>query len=106
MTLLHYEQELHTILNAVSPAGQEPGADVRILNWGTVGAIRAALAAEPAHVLHISCHAEPGYLCLETRTGDEDLVDAERMIGEMIPALADDPPAHRPGWLLNEQGHP
>ena len=92
MSLLNYELELRTILNAVSPAGQVRGADVRILNWGTVGAVRAALAARPAHILHISCHAEPGHLCLETGAGEEDLVDARRMISEMIPAGSMIPP--------------
>jgi tetratricopeptide (TPR) repeat protein len=92
MSLLNYEHELRTILDAVSLAGQEPGAEVRILNWGTVGAVRAALAANPAHILHISCHAEPGRLCLETPTGEEDLVDAERMIGEMVPPDSMIPP--------------
>jgi tetratricopeptide (TPR) repeat protein len=92
MVLLNYERELNTILNAVSPEGQAPLADVRVLNWGTAAAIGRALAARPTHVLHISCHAEPGYLALETTTGDEDLVDAGRFLTEVIPARSSVPP--------------
>jgi hypothetical protein len=39
---------------------------VRVLEWGTPAGIRDELAVERFHVLHISCHAKPGALVLET----------------------------------------
>ena len=92
MVLLNYEEELRTILDAVSYASKDSATDVRVLNWGTVEAIRAALTARPAHILHISCHADPGHLCLETAAGDEDLVDAARIRREIIPDGSAIPP--------------
>jgi tetratricopeptide (TPR) repeat protein len=73
--LLDYEHELATILEQVDAARRDR-AYVRILNWGSVGAIREALAEERFHVLHVSCHAEPGRLVLEKPDGDADLVAA------------------------------
>ena len=53
--LLDYEAELARILQAVDPSRRRDGAYVRVLNWGTPEAIRAALAAgavpRPAHLL-------------------------------------------------------
>ena len=49
---------------------------MRVLNWGSPAAIRAALAEERFHVLHISCHARPGALILESDTGTAEKVDA------------------------------
>jgi hypothetical protein len=57
--LLDYEAELGQILDAVAAARRRGGAYVRVLEWGSVEAIRAALAAERFHVLHLSCHASP-----------------------------------------------
>ncbi|CAL9656445.1 tetratricopeptide repeat protein [Streptomyces sp. enrichment culture] len=83
--LLDYERELGRILDAVEP-GHRTGQRVRLLEWGSVAAIRDALDESPCHVLHISCHARPGALLLETRTGAEDAVDAARFLRDVLPS--------------------
>ncbi|MET7951437.1 tetratricopeptide repeat protein [Micromonospora sp. NPDC005324] len=82
--LLDHERELGRILGAVEP-GHRHGVRVRVLEWGSAAAIRAALAEEPFHVLHVSSHARPGALLLETPTGTEDRVDAARFLAEVLP---------------------
>jgi hypothetical protein len=88
--LLDYEAELARIVNVVDSARHRGGAYVRILRYGTLAAIRSALAEEVEgfHVLHISCHAEPGRLLLEREDGSEDAVDAARFWDEAVPAGA------------------
>ncbi|MFE5595346.1 tetratricopeptide repeat protein [Streptomyces sp. NPDC056549] len=83
--LLDYEREWARILDAVEP-GRRTGHRVRVLEWGSAAAIRAALEAEPCDVLHISCHARPGALLLESSTGEEDAVDAARFVRDVMPA--------------------
>lgn len=86
--LLDMEAELGKILDAVEPARRaagKSGAHVRILERGTVGAIRAALDAERFHILHLSCHAGRGVLVLEDDEGGEELVTPERLWREAIP---------------------
>ncbi|MEE1820321.1 tetratricopeptide repeat protein [Streptomyces sp. SP18ES09] len=85
--LLDYEREWARILDAVEP-GRRTGHRVRVLEWGSAAAIRSALEAEPCDVLHISCHARPGVLLLETPAGEEDAVDAARFLREAVPAAA------------------
>ncbi|HEV2769287.1 MAG TPA: tetratricopeptide repeat protein [Solirubrobacteraceae bacterium] len=53
----------------------------------------ATLKAEPEgfHVLHLSCHARPGELILETDDGREDPVSARRLLDEALPAGVDLP---------------
>lgn len=82
--LLDMEAELRRILDAVEPARRHSGAHVRILNRGTMRAIREALQVERYHVLHVSCHAAPGALILEDEQGQEDRVDAERFCREAL----------------------
>lgn len=82
--LLDYEAELSHILDAVDPS-RERHALVRVLEWGSLNAIRAALADEPCDVLHVSCHGRPGELVLETDTGAADRVDAARFMGALPP---------------------
>jgi CHAT domain-containing protein len=53
---------------------------------GAPAAIRDALAAERFHVLHVSCHAKPGALVLETDTGEADSVTASRFVREVLVA--------------------
>ena len=74
--LLDYEAELARILAAVQSARQRDQAYVRVLNEGSLAAIAAALEEDPEgfHVLHLSCHAQPGELILETHDGDADRV--------------------------------
>jgi tetratricopeptide (TPR) repeat protein len=84
--LLDMEAELRRILDAVEPARRKGHAAVRILEYGTVDAIRAALEQERYHVLYISCHAAPGVLILEDGDGGEDRVNAGRLWREALPA--------------------
>ena len=42
-------------------------------------------------MLHLSCHARPGELLLETADGQPDLVSAARLLEEGVPAGADLP---------------
>ena len=91
--LLDYEAELARIVAAVEPARRRGEAYVRVLNEGSLAAISAALAEDPEgfHVLHLSCHARPGELLLETPGGQPDLVTAQRLLEEGVPAGADLP---------------
>ncbi len=84
--LLDYEAELSRILDAVDPARRLGRAFVRILSRGSLDAVREALAAQRFHVLHVSCHAEPGRLVLEREDGSADLVDAQRFSAEALAA--------------------
>ncbi|MCW8382093.1 tetratricopeptide repeat protein [Streptomyces justiciae] len=84
--LLDYELELGRILDAVDPARSRQGAYVRVLNWGSVAEIRTALEQERFHILHLSCHAEPGVLLLEDERGKADEVDAQRFLAEALPS--------------------
>ena len=84
--LLDMEAELARILDATEAARRKGKAAVRILETGSVKAIRAALEQERWHVLYISCHARPGELILENEEGNEDAVSAERLWCEALPA--------------------
>jgi TIR domain/CHAT domain len=88
--LLDYQAELARIVAAVEPARRRGEAYVRVLNEGSLAAIHAALAQDPEgfHVLHLSCHARPGELLLETAGGQPDLVGARRLLEEGVPAGA------------------
>ena len=72
--LLDYEAELARIVAAVGPARGRGEAYVRVLNEGSLAAIHEALAQDPEgfHVLHLSCHARPGELLLETAGGQPE----------------------------------
>ena len=78
---------------AVEPARKRGEAYVRVLNEGSLAAIHAALSEDPEgfHVLHLSCHARPGELILETADGQADPVSAARLLEEGVPAGADLP---------------
>ncbi len=91
--LLNYEAELGRIVTAVDPARRCGDAHIRVLAEGSLPAIRAALDAEPEgfHVLHLSCHARPGELVLETADGGQDAVTARRLLEEALPAGVDLP---------------
>ncbi|NUP66099.1 MAG: tetratricopeptide repeat protein [Nonomuraea sp.] len=85
--LLDYELELAQILDAVSSARSgQGGAYVRVLNWGSLAEIRAALEQERFHVLHLSCHARAGELLLEDERGRATSVDARRFMREALPS--------------------
>jgi tetratricopeptide (TPR) repeat protein len=91
LVLLDMERELARILAALEPMRQEGRAQVRILEYGTLAAIESALREAPCHVLHLSCHAEPGLLLLESADGQPDLVSAERFSAAIL-ASGDLPP--------------
>jgi tetratricopeptide (TPR) repeat protein len=82
--LLDYEAELNRLLDAVDSPRREERTYVRLLNQGTVRALRDALALQRFHVLHLSCHARPGLLMLEDDEGRADLVDAARFAAEVL----------------------
>ncbi|MGS2643550.1 tetratricopeptide repeat protein [Streptosporangium sp. G12] len=88
--VLDLEAELAKILDSVERARRggrdRPGAYVRILNRGTLAGIRKALLQERFHVLHISCHAEPGVLLLEDTAGRADRVSTNRFVRDGLPA--------------------
>lgn len=81
---LDYEAELDRIIRAVERARHDERARVRVLDWGSVPAIRDALREERFHILHISCRAGPSALLLETADGHEDAVSAGRLADEIL----------------------
>ena len=83
--LLDYEAELNRLIDAVDSSRREERTYVRILNQGTVRALREALTLQRFHILHLSCHARPGLLVLEDDEGRADLVDAARFAAEVLP---------------------
>ena len=82
--LLDYEAELNRMLRAVDRARREERVHVRVLDWGSVAAIRAALSEERYHILHISCQARADELILETADGQPDPVGARRFADEVL----------------------
>ncbi|MEU8285164.1 tetratricopeptide repeat protein, partial [Micromonospora sp. NPDC048905] len=82
--LLDYERELGSVLDAVHGAHRSR-AVVRILPFATTAAIRAVLAEDTTHVLHLSAHGAPGILHLEDEQGRSRSVDPETLMAEAIP---------------------
>ncbi|MFI7594448.1 tetratricopeptide repeat protein [Micromonospora sp. NPDC049359] len=82
--LLDYERELGSVLDAVHGAHRSR-AVVRIVPFATTAAIRAVLAEDTTHVLHLSAHGAPGVLHLEDEQGRPRSVDPETLIAEAIP---------------------
>ena len=82
--VLDYERELRNVLAAVRAARQD-AADVRVVPFATVAAIREELDRGPAHVLHISGHGSPGTLSLENDDGTARPVTADEFLAQAIP---------------------
>jgi len=82
--MLDYERELRNVLAAVRTARQVD-ADVRVVAFATTAAIRSALEAAPAHVLHLSGHGSPGSLVLEHDDGAARTIEADEFVDEAIP---------------------
>ncbi|ACU72761.1 Tetratricopeptide TPR_4 [Catenulispora acidiphila DSM 44928] len=82
---LDYERELVLVQRAMRPAIETGMVSLRLLTWGTADSIGAALRERPADILHISCHAAPGVLALETVDGEEDFVDAGTLVSRVFP---------------------
>ncbi|MCP4691795.1 MAG: CHAT domain-containing protein, partial [Desulfobacterales bacterium] len=83
--LLNMERETARILDSMERARGRGKAYVRVLEIGSVRAIREALNQERYHILHISCHAAPGVLILEDDEGKGDLVSTRRFCEEAFP---------------------
>jgi tetratricopeptide (TPR) repeat protein len=88
--VLDYERELRNVLSAVR-AARAYDADVRVVHFATTTAIRAALTAAPAHVLHLSGHGLPGLLVLEDEDGAARPVTADVFLDEAVPFGATPP---------------
>jgi tetratricopeptide (TPR) repeat protein len=82
--LLDYERELRNVLAAVRAARQD-AADVRVVPFATLAAIRAELGRGPAHVLHITGHGAPGTLALENDDGSARPVTADEFVDQAVP---------------------
>ena len=82
--VLDYEKELRNVLAAVRAARQD-AADVRVVPFATVAAIRDELSRGPAHVLHITGHGSPGSLILENDDGAARRVTADEFADHAIP---------------------
>lgn len=73
-------------MTALESVRQEGQVNVHILEQGSLAAIHEALHREPYHILHLSCHAAPGYLILEDDNGNSDWVSAERFFTTALSA--------------------
>jgi tetratricopeptide (TPR) repeat protein len=79
-----YERHLRSVIAAVRQARQDD-ADVTVVPFATLDAIRGELERASAHVLHIYCHGQPGRLELEREDGTARLVSAQELLAEAIP---------------------
>jgi len=82
--VLDYERELRNVLAAVR-AARAGAADVRVVPFATVTAIREELDRGPAHVLHITGHGSPGTLALEDDDGSARPVTADELADLAVP---------------------
>ena len=82
--VVDYERHLRSVIAEVRSARQDD-ADVRVIPFAVLGAIREELQRAPAHVLHVYCHGSPGQLELEDQDGNARSVGAEEFLAEAIP---------------------
>jgi len=82
--VVDYERHLRSVIAEVRSARQDD-ADVRVIPFAVLSAIREELERAPAHVLHVYCHGSPGKLELEDQDGNARLVGAEEFLAEAIP---------------------
>ena len=80
---LDVEREMEAVLGAVSGVVAGPHAQARILEVASLAAIRAALASDEYHVLHLSAHGSPDAVELE----DEDGAPVRVTAGDLMGAL-------------------
>lgn len=91
--VLDMERELQSILDAIEDARKYGNAYVRILDVGSLDEIRAALAEQHYHVLHLSGHGNEGVLELEDEDGNpvpvtaDDIAEAIRDSGQPAPLV-------------------
>jgi hypothetical protein len=83
-TVLDYERELGKVMDIVEQlpdfAQKERKPIVHILDQGTLDSICDAFQRNRYHVLHISCHGQPGALHLENEDGTVDTVTAKKLV--------------------------
>jgi hypothetical protein len=90
---LDVENEMGSILDAVTQAVRDERAQVRFLEIANADAIRDALTADDYHVLHLSGHGGPGSIELEDEDGQAvpvsaaELIDAFRASGKAVPLV-------------------
>ncbi|MBL8695071.1 MAG: CHAT domain-containing protein, partial [Planctomycetes bacterium] len=84
--MLDLEAELQGILDAVEAAQRDGQAEVKILEVGSLEAIRGALAEDEVHILHLSGHGLPGAILLENEDGEEVCVSAKELVAPLIEA--------------------
>jgi hypothetical protein len=82
--VLDYERELRNVLAAVRTARQD-AADVRVVPFATMAAIRTELDRSPVHVLHVTGHGSPGILNLEDDDGMARRVTADEFVDQAVP---------------------
>ena len=80
--LINEEVLITRIVDAGERARRTGNVSFEFLPEASLPAIAATFdpSANGSTVLHLSCHAEPGRLLLETPEGDEDLMAAERLL--------------------------
>lgn len=84
-TLLDYEAEVDRLLSATDPAVHGGrGAEVDVLEWGTLTAIEEAVRAGAYHVVHVTAHADAGTLRLEDDDGYPDDVTTARLAAAVL----------------------
>ena len=90
---LDVEREMEAVLSAVSGVVAGTPAQVRILEVASLTAIRAALASDEYHVLHLSAHGSPDAVELEDEDGGpvqvtaDDLMRALKHAGRPVPLI-------------------
>ena len=82
--VVDYDRELRNVLAAVRGARQD-AADVRVVPFATISAIRQELDRGPAHVLHVCGHGSPGILNLENDDGSARPVTADDFANQAVP---------------------
>ena len=82
--LVDYERHLRSVIAAVRSARQDD-AEVRVVPFATMAAIRDELNRAPAHILHMYGHGKPGMLELEHDDGTAQLITASEFLAEAIP---------------------
>ncbi|WP_246277671.1 tetratricopeptide repeat protein [Phytohabitans rumicis] len=80
---LDVEAEMQAILEALTPLERRRDAQVKILEVGGLGQVRAALAADQYHVLHLSAHGTASTVELEDEDGNAHLVPAEELVAAL-----------------------
>jgi hypothetical protein len=74
---------MQAVLDAVTDLAGHTGAQVRILEVASLEAIRAALAQDAYHVLHLSAHGSPEWVELEDEDGDSAQVTSASLMAAL-----------------------